>query len=94
VQTSAVDAPYRTELTFILENSSVYGFRGVEVVVELKNNNDDLAGVASVTLDSVLTASTRPLTFRWPLRLPIDVTPVIHVNVNRLDENSIIRTRE
>lgn len=93
VQTSSADAPFKTELTFILENKSVYGFRDVQVVVELFDGKGDLHGIASVTLDSVLTATSRPLTFRWPLRLPIDAAPVIHVNINHLDEDSIIRTR-
>lgn len=93
VQTTAEDAPFHTELTFILENRSVYGFRDAQVVVELKDDGGNLLGIGSVILDSVLTTQKIPLTFRWPLRLPTNVTPVIHVNINHLDESDIIRTR-
>lgn len=94
VQTSSDTAPFKTELIFTLENKSVYGFRDVQVVVELQDSSGNVQGIASVILDTMLTTETRALTFRWPLRLPTNVTPVIHVNVDHLDESSIIRTRQ
>jgi len=93
IQTSAENAPFRTELTFTLENNSVYGFRNVAVVAQLQDTDGVIHGIGSVILDSILTNETRTLTFRWPLRLPGSITPIIHVNVNHLDEREVITAR-
>ncbi len=94
VQSAAEDIPLRTELTFTIQNKSVYGFREAQVVVLLHDDNGDIHGIGSVTLDEIVTEESRSLTFRWPLRLPTGLQPTIYVNIDQLTENRIIRSRQ
>jgi hypothetical protein len=94
VQSAAEDVPFRTELTFTIQNKSVYGFREANIVVLLEDSDGTIHGIGSVILDTFLTEEKRDLTFRWPLRLPTNLTPVIYVNIDQLTEDQIIQTRE
>jgi hypothetical protein len=94
VQSSAADVPFKTELTFTVQNKSLYGYREVNVVAVLQDESGNIHGIGSVILEEMRSEQAKTLTFRWPLRLPTDSTPVIHVNVDHLNEDNIIRTRD
>lgn len=82
---------FKSELSFTIQNRSVFGFREPEVVVQMKDASGTVQAVDAIILDQIDSLETRDLTFKWPERLPRTLDPVIWINVDKITEERIIR---
>lgn len=82
---------FQSELSFSIRNTSVVGFREPEVVVLLQDDTGAIAAVGSTVLTSIDSLESRTVRVLWPQRYPRSLTPVISVNVDKMNEDRIIR---
>lgn len=82
---------YQTKLTFTLKNKSIYGFRDARIVVLLVDDMQEIHGIGNLPLDEITSLESRPVSFLWPRRLSSSLTPKIHINIDKLSEDLIIR---
>lgn len=91
VTSNQANNPFHSEMEMTLRNKSVFGFREVQVVVRLEESDGKTVALASTYLDELPSLAEKELVFRWPARLSPALTPIIIVNVDRLNESNIIR---
>ncbi|HLD21967.1 MAG TPA: hypothetical protein VJB65_03640 [Patescibacteria group bacterium] len=92
IHSALEDFPFRTGVSFTLQNKSVYGFRDIDVVVVLEDENKNVFGVGRVSLSEITSLESRSIdAFKWPNYFSSSVIPQIFINVDVLTEDRIIR---
>lgn len=83
-----------SQLGMTLTNGSPYGFVEPEIVVELKDASGSVVAINSASLNRIDSLASQELLFQWPGRLPESLTADVHVNVDLVDEQKRILSRE
>ena len=91
VSAVTTNSVYESELSFTMRNTSIIGFQEPEVVVVLQDDTGNIVAVGSIILSRIDSLESRPIRLLWPQRYPRSLTPVIHVNVDKMNEDRIIR---
>ncbi len=91
VDAVTTDAVFQSELSLTVRNTSIVGFREPEVVVTLQDDTGVSVAVGSIVFSQIGSLESRSIRLLWPQRYPRSLTPVIHMNVDKMNEDRIIR---
>ncbi len=82
---------FQTKLSLTIKNKSIWGYRQTQVVALMIDPENEIQAIDSFYIDEISSLETRDVTFFWPLKLSKDLKPTVHVNIDKLNEELIIR---
>jgi hypothetical protein len=85
------DLSYLSQLSVVMRNNSVYGYKNVSVVAVIPDDKGGVRAASRILLDRISSLESRDLIFRYPVRVSGTVQPQIYVNTDIVNTENLIR---